>query len=238
MPAIDNGPSQQAFDFCRLPTEIRARIFAYLLPVGCTIDRQSPGIRRTGQRLKLCLVSRQICNEVLRVFYVQNTFRVFPTTGHAFSRIVPLLKHLSTEHRILLTSLELRLGPGWGAPPRTWRVTEQLGLEEMANVWLLKVYIEIDPSQELFSGFRAGKNFYTEFSQDLLVKIVHRLPGLHQIQFDGRPSVRERGARLMQALVLRAQEFAAVQVKWPADLVLEDCITELPIALHILEIQD
>jgi hypothetical protein len=80
-----------------------------------------------------------------------------------------------------------------------------LGLEEMAAVRIVKVFVECDPSHEIFRGFRIGKDFYTDFSVDLLERIVERLPALERVEFDGWPSVMREGP-LMRRLVEVAKE--------------------------------
>lgn len=70
----------------------------------------------------------------------------------------------------------------------------------MVSVRLLKVFVEVDPSHDIFRGFRVGKGFYTQFSTDLLEQIIERLPALERVEFDGWPSVMREGP-LMRKLV-------------------------------------
>ena len=75
-----------------------------------------------------------------------------------------------------------------------------LGLENMVAVRSLKVFVEVDPSHDLFRGFRVGKDFYTRFSTELLEQIIERLPALERVELDGWPSVMREGP-LMRRLV-------------------------------------
>lgn len=101
--------------------------------------------------------------------------------------------------------MELRLGPGWSNPPKSWWVDSRLGIEEMINVRTLKVFVECDPSHDIFKGFRIGKDFFTGFAAHLLEEITSRLPALSRAEFDGWPSVMREGP-LMKKLVAVAKE--------------------------------
>lgn len=70
----------------------------------------------------------------------------------------------------------------------------------MVAVRLLKVFVEVDPSHDIFRGFRVGKDFYTHFSTELLEQIIERLPALERVEFDRWPSVMREGP-LMRRLV-------------------------------------
>ena len=70
----------------------------------------------------------------------------------------------------------------------------------MKNVRTLNVFVELDPSHDVFKGFRLGKNFFTDFAAHLLEETLHRLPALVQIMFDAWPSVMREGP-LMKRLV-------------------------------------
>ena len=97
------------------------------------------------------------------------------------------------RYREALVSLELRLGPGWSNPPRSWRVDDRLGLEEMEAVRTVKVFVECDPSHEIFDGFRIDRDFFTDFSGSLLKDVLQRLPSVTQVELDGWPSVKREG---------------------------------------------
>ncbi|KAL9131572.1 MAG: hypothetical protein Q9217_000529 [Psora testacea] len=191
----------QAFPFFDLPSELRSKILRLLLVTEATIDLHPQNYRSAHERLNLFFVSQRMHEEASHIFYSGNTFRIFPTHSRYFgNKTVPLVTRLPQKYRVLLTSLELRLGPGWGSPPKSWRVHNGLCLEEMENVRIVKVFIEVDPSQDIFHGFREGKTYYTEFSRHLLAGVMQRLPSLQGVEFDGWPSVRMRGGTLMDSL--------------------------------------
>ena len=195
----------QTFRFFDLPYELRSKVLKNLVWIDGTIDLHQDNYRAAHRRLNIFLTSQRMHQEASHVFYSSHTFRIFPINGGFFKhKTVPLIARLVPRYQALLTSLELRLGPGWNGPPRSWRVHDGLGLENMTHVRALKVYIEVDPSQDIFSGFRVGKNYYTDFSEHLLEEIMRRLPKLHTIKFEARPSVMTNGGTIMRALVLQA----------------------------------
>ena len=143
--------------------------------------------------------------EAYPIFYGGHTFRIFPTHGRFFgNRVIPLVARLSPRYRAALLSLELRLGPGWSNPPTSWRVDDRLGLEEMTAVRSLKVFVQCDPSHDVFKGFRVGKAFFTDFAGVILGDIIYRLPVLEEIQFDAWSSV-SKDAPLMTRLLIEAR---------------------------------
>ena len=198
--------NRKPFPFFDLPSELRSKIFTLLLITETTIDLHPQNYRTAHQRLNIFLASQRMHSEASHIFYSRHTFRLFPTHGrYVGNRIAPLVARLPRRYRACLTSLELRLGPGWGGPPQSWRVHEKLGLGEMENLRVLKVFVEVDPSQDIFNGFRTGKNFYTEFSRKLLEDVTKGLPGLHKIEFDAWPSVMMKDGTLMKTLVSQAK---------------------------------
>ena len=96
--------------------------------------------------------------------------------------------------------LELRLGPGWSNPPRSWQVDDGLGLEEMEAVRTVKVFVECDPSHDMFDGFRIDRDFFTGFSGGLLQDVLQRLPSLKWVELDGWPSVKREGPLVKRLL--------------------------------------
>ena len=179
--------------FFDLPAELRHKILGLALRVNYTIDNNY----RNCQRVAVLRVSKQFHVEAAAAFYGFNTFRLFPTSGSVSQS---LIKRFSARNRANLVSLELRLGPYWGQPPRSWRVTDALGLKDATAVRVLKVFVEIDPSHSIFNGFRSSRDFYTEFSGKLLKGVINRMPNLKEVQFDGYPSV-SRDGPLMKRLV-------------------------------------
>ena len=83
----------------------------------------------------------------------------------------------------------------------------------MIAVRFLKVFVEVDPSHDIFRGFRVGKEFYTQFSTELLEQIIERLPALERVELNGWPSVMREGP-LMRRLVdvARASGKTAVEL--------------------------
>lgn len=75
-----------------------------------------------------------------------------------------------------------------------------LGLEEMEAVRRVKVFVECDPSHEIFNGFRIDRDFFTGFSGGLLEEVLRRLPGVVQVELDGWPSVKREGPLVKRLL--------------------------------------
>ena len=192
LPAL--SPHDQHFRFFSLPYELRSRILIYVLAIPHTIDLNPDNYRAAHQRLNLFLTSHKLHHEASHLFYSMHTFRIFPTHGRFFApKTVPLIARLPTRYRKTLSSLELRLGPGWNKPPKSWWADSRLGLEQMRNVRTLKVFVELDPSHEVFKGFRLGKNFFTDFAAHLLQGVLYRLPALLTVHFETWPSVSHEG---------------------------------------------
>ena len=209
-------PLHQHFRFFDLPSELRLKVLGIVLLADRTIDLDPLNYRSASKRLNVFLTSHQLHEEAYRVFYSGHTFRILPTHGRFFgNKIEPLLSRLSPRYRAALVSLELRLGPGWSKPPKSWRITDRLGLEDATAVRTLKVFVEVDPSSDVFKGFRVAKDFFTEFSGTLLESVVEHLPGLEQIEFDAYPSVSRDGA-LLRRLVKEAMAGGA-RIKWSSN---------------------
>lgn len=146
------------------------------------------------QVFALFSVSRQFHREASHTFFSTHTFRIFPTyPGKFFKTKKPLLARLSRRYRESITSLQLRLGPGWSSPPRGWVVNDDLGLDDCTNVRVLKVFVEIDPSDGVFAGFRKAEGFYEKFSAELLDSVLQKIPTIKVIEFDAYSSVKRTG---------------------------------------------
>lgn len=184
----------QSFRFFDLPSELRLKILRHVLITDQIVDLNPTNHVAARHRLNVFLTSHRIHNEAYPVYYGGHTFRIFPTHGRFFGhRIRPLLARLPARYRAALVALELRLGPGWSNPPRSWRVGGHLGLEEMEAVRTVKVFVECDPSHDIFNGFRIDRDFFTGFSRGLFEDILQGLPSVVQIEFDGWPSVMREG---------------------------------------------
>ena len=178
------------FPFFDLPSELRRKIMVIHFQIDQVIDLDHHQHSRIASRLECFLVSKRFHSEAYAIFYGVNTFRLFPTHGQASSRrAYPVISKFPPHYRGALASLELRLGPFWNEPPKCWKVNDALGLEDAISLRTLKVFVQCDPSDPIFNGFRTSKRFYTDFAGDLLAHIIDRLPALDSIHFDGWPSV-------------------------------------------------
>ncbi len=207
---------RQHFHFFNLPSELRLKVLGMVLLTDRTIDLDPLNHRSALQRLNVFLTSHRFHEEAYRVFYSGHTFRILPTHGRFFgNKIEPLLSRLPPRYRAAMVSLELRLGPGWSKPPKSWRITDRLGLGDATAVRTLKVFVEVDPSSDIFKGFRVTKDFFTDFSGTLLEGVIERLKSLEQIEFDAYPSVSRNGA-LLGRLVKEADK-AGAKIAWSSN---------------------
>ncbi|KZF24510.1 hypothetical protein L228DRAFT_245465 [Xylona heveae TC161] len=203
------------FRFFDLPYELRDRIYEFVLvhnerlPVPIDMSPSNP--RLVAPVLDCFLTSKQFYEEAYPVFYGRNTFRLFPMDGRFFSK-KPLFVRLPPHYRASVSSLELCLGRGWTSPPKTQAVTPKLGLSDAKNVRKLKIFIECDPSHEVFQGFRVDQDFYTTFATRLLKAIMESVPSIEIIEFDAWPSVKKKD-QLMSRL-LQDTRRAGKRITW------------------------
>ncbi|KAM0197745.1 hypothetical protein ACHAPA_003279 [Fusarium lateritium] len=202
------------FHFLSLPAEVRIQIYTYFFDdVPVLLDLNPHNYKRVHKKLGLMRVCRQVHDEATFAFYSTRTFRLFPTyPGKYFKSKKPLLARLKPQQRRYATSLELRLGPGWNAPPRGWVVNPALGLADCVEVECLNVFVECDPSDNIFQGWRRSEGFYEAFSRNLLTDVLEALPSVHTVQFDGWTSVKKSGD-MMQGLMKIVEE-AGLGVEW------------------------
>ncbi|KAK7430982.1 hypothetical protein QQZ08_002512 [Neonectria magnoliae] len=198
--------------FLSLPSELRIKIYAYFFDEedvdtlvspdpNNVIDLDPGNYKRFHRKLGLLRVCKQVHAEACFLFYSTRTFRIFPTyPGRHFKTKKPLLARMKPHQRQTITSLELRLGPGWNAPPRGWVVNPALGLQDCVDVEILKVYVECDPSDNTFNGFRRSEGFYEGFCRNLLVNVLDELPSVQVVEFDARANVKKSG-KMMQGLI-------------------------------------
>lgn len=201
----EEKPPALPFRFFDLPFELRATILDLLLHLDRTIDLNPINYKSQSRRMKIFLTSHRMHEEALKVFYGGHMFRLLPNHGRFFGdKIVPLPARLPTRYRAALTSLELRLGPGWGGMPKSWKINNALGLDDMVNVKSLLVFVEVDPSDPVFNGFRISPSYFPDFCLDLFKKTLSRIPALCRIVFESYPSVKWDGD-LMTSLVGEAE---------------------------------
>ncbi|KAE8372743.1 hypothetical protein BDV26DRAFT_273484 [Aspergillus bertholletiae] len=232
--AIEETVPLDPFRFFDLPSELRLRIYHIVLftprrkrvhlhtkgSVGAS-SKKNPPLSPTSHRVNLFLVSRRVHDEASDYFYTTQTFRLFHLQD---SSRMPTVKMIPPRYRPSIATIELILGSSWTAPPSSWKVSHHLGLEEMVRAKTFKVFIEVDPSHPVFEGFRISKNFYTEFSGEILRDVLAKMPSLEYVEFDGWPSVRKHGA-LMQRLLHEAKS-AKKKVAWGPERGWTDCDEE------------
>ncbi|KAI5923953.1 hypothetical protein F4810DRAFT_700893 [Camillea tinctor] len=193
---------QTPFPFLHLPSELRLKVYAHhFAGTGHVLDLDPDNYKRIHQKLAILRTCRTMYREASHYFYSTHPIRVFSTHPGRFNRI---RKHLLTlmkpGQRASVTSLELRLGPGWSKPPRGWEVKPTLGLNECTSVTKLTVFVECDPGSDFFKGFRQPGGFYERFSKKLLGEILDEMPWVERIEFDAWSTVKKSGA-LMRGLI-------------------------------------
>jgi len=140
--------------------------------------------------------------EAYRVFYSQ-PLRLFPHSDHGrfFYTKKPLLTRLAPRYRNVVNVVEMRLGPGWTDPPKCQDTRRPaLGLEDCTNLRLLKVLVQLDPSADVFMGFRgkgATEETYKWFCVDLLAGLFERVPSLETVEIDAWPGVKKDSPLVM-----------------------------------------
>ena len=198
------------FPFLSLPSELRLKIYAqHFDNQTSTIDLDPDNYKRVFKKLALLRTCRQIYKEAAHYFYSSSVFRIFPThPGRFFKAKKPLLARLSPNQRGCIASLELRVGPGWAKPPRGWVVNDALGLRGCVNVRKLNLFVECDPSDSIFNGFRRADGFYEAFCRDLLDQALAEMPWVTVVEFDAYPGVKLSGAMmrgLLDVVALRGR---------------------------------
>ncbi|OTB19354.1 hypothetical protein K445DRAFT_53992 [Daldinia sp. EC12] len=190
------------FRFLDLPSELRVKVYGYhFANTGGVLDLDPDNYKRIHQKLAILRTCSTIYREASYFFYSTHPVRIFPThPGRFFKTKKPLLARMKPCQRASLTSLELRLGPGWSSPPRGWVVNPALGLSDCVNTTKITVYVECDPGNDFFKGFRQPDNFYERFSKSLLTNVLDEMPWVERIEFEAWLNVKKSGA-LMRGLI-------------------------------------
>lgn len=207
-PRVPENP----FPLLSLPSELRIKIYEFFFAeITEVLDLNRENHKRIHKKLALMRTCRLISNEATHCFYSTRIFRLFPTTpGRFFKTKKPLLARLSARQRQCLTKIEMRLGPGWSAPPAGWVVNAGLGLKDCSNVHTLRVYVEVDPSDNIFNNFRRADGFYEEFSRNLLANTLKGLPSVRTIEFDAYESVQKKGAMMRSLMSIATTSECAI----------------------------
>jgi hypothetical protein len=213
-PFVRRRPAKpNPFHFLTLPSELRIKIYTYFFnDIPTILDLDPDNYKRIHKKLGLMRVCKQVHREATYAFYSSRTFRIFPTHPiRLFKSKKPLLSKLKPHQRQCITSLELRLGISWNAPPKGWVVNPALGLTDCADVQKLNVYIDFDPSDNAWKDFR-DDGFYESFCSNLMTDIVETLPSVSVVEFDAWSCIKKSGD-MMQTLIATAQVLG-LAIEW------------------------
>jgi hypothetical protein len=203
---LKRKPKTKPFRFTDLPPEIRLRVYELALCTPRSIDLTAWNSQNVAPLLRVFLVSRQIYDESYRVFYSVNTFRIFSCDGKFFNAKHQLLSRLTPSYRTCITSIELRLGPGWTKPPKHWVLTKKMGLAQCTALKQLKIFAELDPeNSRICQEWLSNHCSYTNFSTELVIGILTAVPSITEVWFDGFPSVQKDGP-LVTALLTESKK--------------------------------
>jgi hypothetical protein len=114
-----NPPTKKPFPFFELPSELRIKIYQYVLFIEHgkgVVDLDRDNDRRIAPRLTCFRASRRMHDEAYPIFYgsPQQPFRLFPTGINELYRAKKsLLELLTPTYRAVVNTIELRLGPAW-----------------------------------------------------------------------------------------------------------------------------
>ncbi|KAL1837601.1 hypothetical protein VTJ49DRAFT_3619 [Mycothermus thermophilus] len=225
----DAAPKKRSnITFLDLPAELRLEIYRLHFE-GCDdiIDLDPRNRQTIHKKLAILRTCRLVYEEATHVFYSGHTFRIFPTQSLQLAKVKkPLLARLAPHQRRCIRRLELRLGIAWGDPPKSWVVSPALGLEDCINVRHLDVFVAIDPSCDVFNGYRKSNGFYERFCRGLLGDILVQMPRLERVTFDGRESVSKNGP--MMSGLLKVTRSLGVPIGWGPERGWTDGDDEMP----------
>jgi hypothetical protein len=207
--------SSKPFPFLDLPSELRLKIYEHhFASVPRVLDLDPDNQKRVRPLFQLLRTCRLVREEAGHLFWSTHVARVFPThPGRFFKTKKPLLARMKPHQRASLTTLEVRLGPGWSSPPRGWVVNDALGLRDCVRMKKVIIFVECDPSDGIFKGFRQADGFYEGFCRDLVTRVLDQLPTAHVIEFDAWPSVKKSGA-MMRALLSLIRARPSLLIRW------------------------
>lgn len=219
--SLSSNAGRRGLGFFDLPAEIRLRIYEYLLvEPSTTVNMDPSNYRNIRPRLTCFLVSRRMHHEAYHVFYgsPHQPFSLYPIHSRFWHTKKPLLARIGSQYRGAIHTIDLRLGPGWSKPPRCWHTGPILGLEDCTSLRKLKIFIECDPSSEIFNGFRGEgntKETYKNFCVGILEGIFAQVPSLETVEIDAWKAV-ERDAPLVRGLMVASNE-AGKRIVWGPD---------------------
>lgn len=72
-------------------------------------------------------------------------------------------------------------------------VNDALGLADCTSVRVLGVFVECDPSDGVFAGWRKDDGFYEKFCAGLLDAVLKDVPTIKVVEFDAWNSVNRTG---------------------------------------------
>jgi len=212
----DEAPEKfKPFKFLELPSELRNKIYNLVFSGAPeVVDLDPDNFHMIHRKMSIFLVSKQVHDEASHCFYSTHTMRIFPChPGRFFKTKKPLLARLPLRYLASISSLELRVGPGFANPPRGWIVNETLGLKDCLSVRVLKVMVQVDTSNPVFEGFRRSDDgFYERFCKDLLDGVLSSVPSIVNVQFDAWSSVMKDGP-MMRGLLSSASKYEKI-ISW------------------------
>lgn len=153
-------------------------------------------------------------DEAYRVFYSQ-PMRLYPHHDRFFYTKQPLLARIPPRYRNIINTMEVRFGKGWSKIPKCQNTEPSLGLRDCTNLRLLKIFVQCDPSDSFFNGFRgknANEDTYKWFCMEILRGILEQVPRLETVEIDAFPGIKQ-GAPLITAL-RRTIEEAGKKLVW------------------------